>query len=1086
VAPEERRLVSVLFCDLAGFTTRSDQADPEDVRGTLMPFHEAAKREIERFGGTLDKFIGDAAMGVFGAPVAHEDDAVRAVEAGLAILDAVAEQRASRPEVALAARAAVATGEAVVRFGTGPQIGEAVAGDVVNTASRLQSVAPEGAVVVEDVTFRALRGRGLTAHLGSVSVKGKAQPLGVWRVDEVVAAETPGRSTSEQPPLVGRDGELAALAGVWERVIGDRSGVGVAIVADAGLGKTRLVAELQRSVAGDAGGPRWLWGRCPPYGEGVTFAALEQAVREAIGATLETTDDEIHALLADATATLPGAEEDAAWIATHLGRLLGVGDAGVPVRREESFTAWIRFLVDLARAAPTVLVVEDIHWADEPLLDLLADVVAAADEVPLLVLLTARPELAERRASWRDDGVLTWFDLRPLGGSSVAELMASVAPVAVGRLDEERRETVLDAAGGNPLYAVEFARMLRDDEGSVTTVPDSVQAVIGSRLDTLSLEVRAVLHDAAVVGRTFWPGAIEAIQPDRPGATVAASLDVLVRRGFVVDAADEAPAYGFSHALVREVAYSRLTRPERLRRHRATADWLAAEGSRLPDAVELAAHHRREALRLARAMDDPDLDRITVEARGAFVAAGDLARRVDLPRAVALFADALDLMPEDDPERPWLLTQATWVARRGSEIGPDEARARFEEAIRLATAAGNMVIAAEALTDMAMTLAVDGRTEDAREVLDRAITMYGGLPPNPMSARAYLVRAEDHDFAGQMDEALPWIEKGLEVLGKLPGTGLVPPRPPDEPLVVTMVEHTTMALHLRGDVRCVKGDLEGGLADLRLALDLSTRTSNAMAEINSLSYLQEWLGMIEGPSAALPLNDRCLRLSEQRGFVRTSYWMRVERLWTIADLERWDEVRSECEALLEVGGEATGIMTRSAARLYLLRALLARDELDRAAEVERDTIADAREVEHMQVVVPVLSAVAELRSRRDDPDGAVTAVEEVVEATREDGLIYRMLSSPDLVRSCVRAGRPDVAARVLDGLESSLPRPAASLASAGAELASSTQAPGSVIDAWEAARRAWEPMGPSRELSIALAALERTRGTAGQPGASLR
>jgi class 3 adenylate cyclase/tetratricopeptide (TPR) repeat protein len=1079
-------LVSVLFCDLAGFTTHSDQADPEDVRSVLIPFHAAAKREIERFGGTLDKFIGDAAMGVFGAPVAHEDDAVRAVEAGLAILHAVADQRASRPEVALAARAAVATGEAVVRFGTGPQIGEAVAGDVVNTASRLQSIAPEGTVVVEDVTFRALRGRGLTTHLGSVSVKGKAQPLGVWQIDEVVAAETPGRSTSGEPPLVGRDGELEALAGVWERVAGDRRGVGVVIVADAGLGKTRLVAELQRSLPEDAGGPRWLWGRCRPYGEGVTFAALEQAVREAIGAAPESTDDEIHALVASVTAAHPGAEDDAAWIATHLGRLLGVGDAGVPVGREESFTAWVRFLVDLARAAPTVLVIEDVHWADEPLLDLLGDVVAAAEEVPLLVLLTARPELAERRPSWWDDGVLTWFDLRPLGGASVAELMAAVAPVAVDRLDEERRETVLDAAGGNPLYAVEFARMLHDDEGSFATVPDSVQSVIGSRLDTLSLEVRAVLHDAAVAGRTFWPGAIEAIQPDRPAATVAASLDELVRRGFVVEAADEAPGYGFSHALVREVAYSRLTRPERLRRHRATADWLAGEGSRLPDAVELAAHHRREALRLARAMDDPDVDRIALEARRAFVAAGGVARRVDLPRAVALFAEALDLMSEDDPDRPWLLTQATWVARRGSEIGPDEARARFEEAIRLATAAGDMALAAEGLTDMAMTLAVDGRTEDAREVLDRAITLYEGLPPNPMSARTYLVRAEDYDFAGQMDEALPWIERGLAVLGELPGSGLVPPRPPDEPLVVTTVEHTTMALHLRGDVRCTKGDLEGGLADLRLALELSTRTSNAMAEINSLSYLQEWLGMIEGPSAALPLNDRCLRLSEKRGFVRTSYWMRVERLWTIADLERWEEVRSECEALLAVGGEATGIMTRSAARLYLLRALLAQGELDRAAEIEGDTIADAREVEHMQVVVPVLSAVAELRSRRGDPAGAVAAVAEVVEATREDGSIYRMLSSPDLVRSCLRAGRPDAAARVLDGLDSPLPRPAASLASARAELVSSTQAPDAAIEAWEAARRAWEPMGPARELSYALEALDRIRGAAGQPGASLR
>ena len=372
---EERRVVTVLFADLVGFTERSDEADPEDVRRTLIPFHTAAKAAIERFGGTLDKFIGDAAMGVFGAPVAHEDDPERAVRAALDLLSTVA---------AGSVRVAVNTGDAVVTAGRGPQVGEAVAGDVVNTASRVQAVAPSGGLVIGEETLRAVRDRFEVEALPAFVAKGKAVPVRVWRV----LGEREEREGGPEPMrLVGRIEELALLRELFDRTVSERTGASVSVVAPPGVGKTRLLRELHRSLEGVT----WLAGACAPYGEDVTFRALADLVRAASGirrgADLPSAGGRLRALVERAEPS----DTERAWLLARLEPLLGLGtDAGdgdpASIPAGETAAACARILAHAAAGAPAVIAIEDIHWAEPALLDAIGHLIEAFSGGPMLVI----------------------------------------------------------------------------------------------------------------------------------------------------------------------------------------------------------------------------------------------------------------------------------------------------------------------------------------------------------------------------------------------------------------------------------------------------------------------------------------------------------------------------------------------------------------------------------------------------------------------------------------------------------------------------------------------------------------------------
>jgi class 3 adenylate cyclase len=494
---EERKRVSVLFCDLVGFTSRAERLDVEDVRRVLAPYYARLRADLERYGGTVEKFIGDAVMALFGAPTAHEDDPERAVRAALSIRDTITDVNEQDPTLDLHVRVGVTTGEALVVLDARPVEGEGMAsGDVVNTAARLQAAAPVDGILVDETTMRATDRQITYQPVEPVAAKGKAAPVAVWLA--VRARASLGVDVVQAPstPLVGRERELDLLEAALARVRDEHAVQLVTLVGVPGMGKSRLVWELLQTVEAEPELTIWRQGRCLPYGEGVALWALGEVVKAQAG-ILETDPAEAAAAkLERAVADLFSDKGEAAWVLGHLRLLVGLGDpaqAGGD-RRAEAFAAWRRFCEALAEQGPVVLVVEDLHWADEVLLDFLDHLVDWAIDV-LLVVGTARPELLVRRPGWGGGKAnATTVSLAPLSAEDTARLVAALLDQAL--LPAETQAALLARAGGNPLYAEEYVRMLADrgflkkvggswqlERAGELPLPESVQGIIAARLD---------------------------------------------------------------------------------------------------------------------------------------------------------------------------------------------------------------------------------------------------------------------------------------------------------------------------------------------------------------------------------------------------------------------------------------------------------------------------------------------------------------------------------------------------------------------------------------------------------------------------
>ena len=675
---EERRLVSILFADLVGFTARSDEADPEDVRRTLVPFHERAKDAIERYGGTLDKFIGDAAMGVFGAPVAHGDDAERAVRAGLDLLGSMRELSETDPDVAV--RVAVNTGEAIVAFGEGPQVGEAVAGDVVNTASRMQAVAPRDGLVIGEETWRSVRERFATEERDAVSVKGKAAPIRIWRVVGERRTTTP----EEVAPLVGRQRELAMLGERLRLADARRVPEVVTIVADPGVGKTRLTQEFRRELGPDV---PWFAGGCLPYGDGVTFRALVDVVRAAAGIDRGAEGDVARTAVESLAGRVAVDPSDRAWLLGRLEPLLGVSPDGErdgerpDASARESAAACARILAHAAGEGPIVVALEDLHWAEAGLLEAIEHLVRALEGTPALVLCTARPEFVETNIGWGGDtirlSVLTADETRAL----LHELLRR------DEVADEVEDALLERAGGNPLYALEFVRMLSDTGRDLASdaVPTSVHGVIAARLDAIPAEHRALLQDASVVGTAFWPGALDALATGPRAAEEG--VRELVRRDMVTVSSSSRlpgqPEYGFTHALIREVAYGRLPRSARARKHLAVGRWLQDEAREsVEDLAPMLANHFAVAAELAEvAGETAEADAARDPAIRWLFAAGDAASRIDESDAFTLFERARALAPPGSPSFSEALWRSAIAGRRSQRLTGAEVLDRYDASL---------------------------------------------------------------------------------------------------------------------------------------------------------------------------------------------------------------------------------------------------------------------------------------------------------------------------------------------------------------------------------------------------------------------
>src|SRR6187200_2381673 len=732
----ERKVVTVVFCDLVGFTSQAEAMDPEDVEALLTPYHYRVRTELERRGGTVEKFIGDAVMALFGAPTAHEDDPERAVRAALVIRDFAVEE-------GLELRVGITTGEALVALDARPDAGEGMAsGDVVNTAPRLQSAAPVNGVIVDETTYRATRHVIDHSPAEPVEAKGKSEPIAVWGARAARSRFGVDVAHEARSALVGRERELAAVRDAFDRARHGRTPQLLTLVGVPGIGKSRLVYELSQVVEADSELITWRQGRCLAYGDGVTLWALAEIVKAQAGIAEQDSPGEVaEKLRAAAADALPA--EDASWVESHLLALAGLAeetDLGGD-RRNEAFSAWRRFLEGLAEQRPLVLVFEDLHWADEALLDFVDELIDWLTDVPVLVVATARPELLERRPGWGGGKLnATTLALAPLTDEQTATLIGHL--LARPLLAADAQQTLLERAGGNPLYAEQFVE-LYTEQGSTAelALPETLQGIIAARLDGLPESEKGLLQDAAVVGKVFWTGGFE-----RDANEVTATLHSLERKGFVRrqrrSSLEGAGEFAFAHALVRDVAYGQIARADQAAKHRRTAEWIARVG-RPQDHAEMLAYHWSSALELVRAAgrDDEGLEERT---RLALRAAGDRAFALNsFAVAAAQYEEALELWPEDD-ERPELMFRRA----RSLFYAYDEARreAALEEARDSLLAAGVTDRAAEAESYLALIAWYRGEMDATESHLERADELAQGST-SPSVARVLAVSARTRVIA---------------------------------------------------------------------------------------------------------------------------------------------------------------------------------------------------------------------------------------------------------------------------------------------------------------------------------------------------
>jgi class 3 adenylate cyclase/tetratricopeptide (TPR) repeat protein len=642
---EERKLVSVLFVDLVGFTSRSDRADPEDVRDALGLYHSEARRRIEAHGGTVEKFAGDAVMAVFGAPLAHGDDAERAVRAGLAVLESL-EKLNEAHGLDLAARAAVNTGDAVVAVGGDPG-GEALAiGDVVNTASRLQTAAPGGRLIVGDETYRATRNAIGYEPLDPVEAKGKAEPVQAW------LALKPMGAPAERPlgahPLVGRDREVDLMRSLWTRTLEERRPHLVTLVGPPGIGKSRLCREAAALVERDGG--QVLRGRCLPYGEQTGYQAFPQIVRAASGIFESDSAEVARQKLQRALEQLLPPDE-VADNNRHLGLLLGLGLGDDTYLPNLLFFAARRFVEATALARPTLLVFEDIHWAQTSELDLLEYLATFARDAPVLLVAPARAELLDLRPAWGSGVAQTTIALDPLGETAAAELAAHLLRTVGEAVDPSR---LVEVAEGNPLFLEELAASVAE-RGEAGALPVTVREAIASRIDAIPENARAALLSAAVIGKTFWRDVLRNAGGLEDADETLAVLEArdFIRREPTSQLAGDSE-FSFKHMLIHEVAYSTVPRATRRERHAAVARYVEETLEGANDTLAwLLAHHWREAGDGARA-----IPYLLAAAEAAFQGWAQEA-------AVHLYATALELADDDETRRRIRLQRALGLVRLG-------------------------------------------------------------------------------------------------------------------------------------------------------------------------------------------------------------------------------------------------------------------------------------------------------------------------------------------------------------------------------------------------------------------------------------
>ena len=901
-------MCSVLFCDVVGFTPLSETRDPEAVRELLSRYFGVARTVIGRYGGVVEKFIGDAVMAVWGTPVATEEDAERAVRAALDLVTAVAELGAEAGAPGLTARAGIVTGEVAVTLGAAHE--GMVAGDAVNTAARVQSAAPVGSVLVDTPTRRLVDSAVGCADAGEHRLKGKAEPRRLWRAVRVLSAVGGAqRVDGLEAPLTGRDAELRTIKDLFHAAAELRVPRLVLVSGPAGVGKSRLGWEFEKYSDGLAGEVWWHRGRCLSYGEGVAFWALAEIVRQRLGIAEEDPADIAAAKLADGLDRFVPDPGERAYAGARLGRLLGVGsaDGAATLGREELFAGWRLFFERLAAESPVVLLVEDAQYADAGLLDFLDYLVDWTRDLPVYVLVFARPELGQARPGFGAGRNRITLTLDPLDAVSMDHLVDALVP----GMPPSARSKITGQAQGVPLFAVETVRSLIDRDivqphegvyrlvGEVgdLTVPDSLHALLAARLDALNPAVRRLVADAAVLGTSFPAEALIAVS-GRDEAAVRAALADLVRREVLSVSADplspERGSYQFAQQMLRQVAYDTMSRRDRKARHLAVAAHLRAalpgDGEEVADMI---ASHYLDALHAV--PDDPDAAQIRGQAITTLIRAAERAGRTGAPAlAAASYATAAELITAGT---------AAELTTAGTAGGQPAAGDLWECAAKAASLAADYALsfrhagrareyhlrrdqhraAARAQAAVGGALRRLGRYAEARDELTAALEVLRG-DPDPDTVRALRELAVLEAFAGGPDADR--ISTEALVLGQALGVDS---------------EQLEDLLLIRGMYLAMAERRAQAIAYMHESARLATRAGGTAALGRALLNLSDALAPadpVASAEAARTAAGHLRRTGERKGLA----FAVVNLACSLTDLGDWDAAEAELTQAMDSDG----------------------------------------------------------------------------------------------------------------------------------------------------------------------------------------
>jgi class 3 adenylate cyclase/tetratricopeptide (TPR) repeat protein len=875
--------VSVLFADLVGFTTLSERRDAEDVRELLTRYFDIARRLVGRYGGVVEKFIGDAVMAVWGTPTAQEDDAERAVRTALDLVEAVGALGAEVGAPGLRARVGVLTGEAVTLDSWEQGM---VAGDLVNTASRVQAAAEPGAVLVGEVTRRATEAAILYQDAGAHALQGKAEPVRLWRALRVVAGRGGAlKSSGLEGPFVGRERQLRLVKELFHATAEDGRAQLVSVVGIAGIGKSRLAWEFYKYIDGLQETVWWHWGRCLAYGEGVTYWALAEMVRGRAGILEGEEPETALAKLSEAVEAYVPDPEERQWIEPRLAHLLGL-EEWVASDPQDLFGAWRLFFERLSERQPTVLVLEDLQWADAALLDFVDYLLDWSRNHPLFVITLARPELAERRPGWAapKPGVTSLY-LEPLPPGAMRELLAGLVP----GLPAELRDQILERAEGVPLYAVETVRMLLDQgllvaEGNTyrpsgpvqaLEVPETLHALIAARLDSLSAVERRLLQDAAVLGKTFASRALAAFG-GLPEAELEPLLSGLVRKELLSIQADprspEWGQYGFVQDLVRRVAYETQSRRDRAARHLAAAAWLETNwGAKPEEIVEVLAAHYLEAHRAVPGA--PNAAELKGKARDLLVRAGERAASLAASEEARRYFEQAAELADQPLDRAGLLEQAGEMALMGGRSAA--ATARFGEAITLFESQGRAHSAARVSARLAEVDWVAGRQERALERMEAAFQVMVAEEPDEDLASLAAQLGRVHWLAGELAVAAERIEVALDSAESL-----------------WLPEVLSQALNTKSGIAAMRGRPHEGLALVTYALQVALENDLPSAALRAYGNLSDSLCRRDRYEDAVEQLRLGLALARKVGS-RIFEWRLISELtYALSLTGRWEEAAS--------------------------------------------------------------------------------------------------------------------------------------------------------------------------------------------------